>query len=1354
LTRRPHTRLPRKSQYAQLVQILTSRQYPLTSTPSRHNHLMLSYPQHHHRLTRFISDTHLHIPATLVSENHLTTTNTITHDIETGSPRDVTGSTIPSAPLPYLFSPAPFIYCLLFAPSFQALSLTRSLVLPFIYLTACIGYKILFLIALRLTYLILLIAWTLLHSWHTLRLDINFIYTGFHKYSTYKPYTCDLRPTTDPDEYKMNFVSYITTEEDPIHKVTGLRIKRQDLHNEPSEISYLDGHQGMAFPHPSDLSFVGDNDEFEPDEDIILLPHFSSFEDSADIFTAYKTVDKKIKPVSGTFPESARVQRQFPHEPLDGLRELSRQPPDFSPTNHMTQERMNSLDINKEGFLWPEEEKLFQQVMAFNEEALAFEEVDRGTFSESYFSPYIIPTVPHVPWEYKNIPIPPGIRDKVIELLKHKMDAGVYEMSQSAYRSRWFCVLKKSGKLRIVHDLQPLNAITIRDAGLPPIIDDFVEPFAGRQCYTVFDLFWGFDARKMEPACRDLTAFLTPLGLLRITSLPTGFTNSPAEFQRCMLFILKDEIPHVANIFIDDLPIKGPALQYLTSEGTPETLIENPGIRRFIWEHAVDVNRIMHRIKRSGATFSPKKTQICLPEVVIVGQKCTPEGRLPDVDKVNKILNWPALTTPKEARGFLGLCGTVRNWIRNYSALAQPISELWRQKVDFIWDERRQEAFATLKKIVASAPALRPIDYQSDLPIILAVDTSYIAMGMVLLQVDEKGDRRPARYGSIPMNDRERRYSQPKLELYGLYRALRAWRLHLIGVKKLVVEVDAKYIKGMLNEPDLQPNAAINRWIQGILMSDFQLVHVPGTKHVAPDALSRRRVGEGEEIIEDEDEWLDDIALYAAKTESVQDRRFESLTYLSQITLGYHSEALPSYSFPATIRLDESLKEIYRFLTTLEAPASDSIQEQKRFIKRATQFYVQDGQMWKRRAENTPLLVIIDNKKRALILHQAHEELGHKGEQATYDTVRERFYWPHLRMDVKHHVQSCHPCQIRSTKKRVLPPTISMPVTIFTKVYVDCMVMTTTKEGYRYIVTARDDLTRAAEARALKNCNSSALRKFFWEQIYCRYGAIGQVVTDNGPEVKGAFTELMNQLNIPRVLISTYNKTANGVVERGNFTLREAIIKSCKVRTDWPKKVAIAVFADRISISGVTGFSAYYLLHGIHPVLSFDLAESTFFSQSFRSGMSTAELLALRIRQLSRHEEDIAAAAENLRNARFRSKEQFERRYRKRLATDIYQPGQLVLVRNLRIEMEHGRKTKPRYLGPYEVARKTKGGSYILKELDGHIRRQGCAAFRLLPYITRADTDILRMLARREAEENSDDDDDDYFDDKDDDAFQ
>jgi len=100
------------------------------------------------------------------------------------------------------------------------------------------------------------------------------------------------------------------------------------------------------------------------------------------------------------------------------------------------------MDINSASFLYPEEEKLFIQVLLASEKALAFEETDWGTLCEDYFSPYIMPTILHSAWEERNIPIPPGIKDKVIELLKHKMDAGVYEHCQSAYWSRWFCVLK------------------------------------------------------------------------------------------------------------------------------------------------------------------------------------------------------------------------------------------------------------------------------------------------------------------------------------------------------------------------------------------------------------------------------------------------------------------------------------------------------------------------------------------------------------------------------------------------------------------------------------------------------------------------------------------------------------------------------------------------------------------------------------------------------------------------------------------------------------------------------------------------------------------------------------------------
>ncbi len=108
---------------------------------------------------------------------------------------------------------------------------------------------------------------------------------------------------------------------------------------------------------------------------------------------------------------------------------------------------MKESNINQDQFLWPEEEKLFKHVLVLNEQTLPYEEKDYETFSQEYFSDYIMPVVPHTPWEFKNTPIPPGIRQKVIEFLKSKNNAGVYEASQSSYHSRWFCILKKIGAL-------------------------------------------------------------------------------------------------------------------------------------------------------------------------------------------------------------------------------------------------------------------------------------------------------------------------------------------------------------------------------------------------------------------------------------------------------------------------------------------------------------------------------------------------------------------------------------------------------------------------------------------------------------------------------------------------------------------------------------------------------------------------------------------------------------------------------------------------------------------------------------------------------------------------------------------
>ena len=157
--------------------------------------------------------------------------------------------------------------------------------------------------------------------------------------------------------------------------------------------------------------------------------------DSGIVNTAYKCVDEKVKPVPGTFPEEARVHRRFPEDPLASLPPLTPNPPDFIPNGRLTHERLSEMNFNSDGFLWPEEEKLFKHILQLNQHTLVFEEHQRGTLREDYFTPYIVPTVPHIPWAFTNIPIPPGIRGKVVELLKEKVAARVYEPSQSLYYS-------------------------------------------------------------------------------------------------------------------------------------------------------------------------------------------------------------------------------------------------------------------------------------------------------------------------------------------------------------------------------------------------------------------------------------------------------------------------------------------------------------------------------------------------------------------------------------------------------------------------------------------------------------------------------------------------------------------------------------------------------------------------------------------------------------------------------------------------------------------------------------------------------------------------------------------------------
>ncbi|MBW0527779.1 hypothetical protein O181_067494 [Austropuccinia psidii MF-1] len=113
--------------------------------------------------------------------------------------------------------------------------------------------------------------------------------------------------------------------------------------------------------------------------------------------------------------------------------------------------------------------------------------------------------IPHEPWQKKPIPIPKSILPHFTKPIIERIRAGLYEKSTSSYTSPILCVGKSNGKLRIVHDLQELKEVTIKDDLSPPHIEEFVDAFSERACYGLGDIMGGYDERELDVTTRPLT---------------------------------------------------------------------------------------------------------------------------------------------------------------------------------------------------------------------------------------------------------------------------------------------------------------------------------------------------------------------------------------------------------------------------------------------------------------------------------------------------------------------------------------------------------------------------------------------------------------------------------------------------------------------------------------------------------------------------------------------------------------------------------------------------------------------------------------------------------------------------------
>jgi len=554
------------------------------------------------------------------------------------------------------------------------------------------------------------------------------------------------------------------------------------------------------------------------------------------------------------------------------------------------------------------------------------------------------------------------------------------------------------------------------------------------------------------------------------------------------------------------------------------------------------------------------------------------------------------------------------------------------------------------------------------------------------------------------------------------------------------IEVDAKYIKGMINNPDIQPNNAMNQWIAAILLFTFELVHVPVKDYSGPDGLSRRREVEGD-VEEREDGWLDQV-LGLGLWEGMWIGHMRdglamssSISYFQAVSL--ESSAAPtflSFSLNTTkptstvempriaddTHMDSQLPIIFKLLPSMKVPADLDNKARKQFIQWATKFFVREGQLWRKGSSGMHQLVIcyLD------LITQAHNQLRHKQAFWTHRNLTDGFWWPGLYQNITWFIKTCHQCQLWNTWNVFIPPMVTIPAPLFQRVHLDTMFMPKAS-GLCYIVQARCSLMSYAEFKMHAQEMAATIGKFIFTELLCRRGAIAELITDNSTPIMVVLDWLAKKYKINHIHISVYNKQANGLVEHSHHSIWESIVKACDSNISrWPEVTPHVFWTDCVTVQQNLGYSPFYIAHGIEPILPFDVTEATFLIPKLDCPLSTEDLIAIHARQLQKRPEDLAAIKERVLKACYESISQFEKDHTNLIMDYNFTEGALVLVWNSGIESNLSHKTKPCYLGLLVVVRHTQHKAYILAELDSAIHKSPYTVFRIIPYHPRSRTII------------------------------
>ena len=205
-----------------------------------------------------------------------------------------------------------------------------------------------------------------------------------------------------------------------------------------------------------------------------------------------------------------------------------------------------------------------------------------------------------------------------------------------------------------------------------------------------------------------------------------------------------------------------------------------------------NLNRYAVETQQQYWNINPRKAICQFKEMFLLhGESCvswfSAKGIEVDEEKVKAIKEWPTPKTITEVRSFHGLASFYRRFVKNFSTLVAPLTEIVKKSVGFKWGSEQDRAFVEIKEKLCGASLLALPDFSKTFEI--ECDASGIGIGAVLMQ-----EKRPIAYVSEKLNGVALNYPTYDKELCALVRALETWQ-HDLWPKEFVIHTNHESLK-------------------------------------------------------------------------------------------------------------------------------------------------------------------------------------------------------------------------------------------------------------------------------------------------------------------------------------------------------------------------------------------------------------------------------------------------------------------------------------------------------------------------------------------------------------------------------